>query len=89
MIKTEGREGMRRSKNFRCSDWHGNGDGCIVRPSKDANDVMGFPDNLKLRSSMTLFALADPSCPVFRQVLDKFFGGRPDERTKELLGITG
>ncbi len=58
-------------------------------PSNDADEVMGFPDNLKLRSSMTLFALADPSCPVFRQVLDKFFGGRPDERTKELLGITG
>jgi len=58
-------------------------------PSNDADEVMGFPDNLKLRSSMTLFALADPSCPVFRQVLDKFFGGQPDERTKELLGITG
>jgi len=58
-------------------------------PSNDADQVMGFPDNLKLRSSMTLFALADPTCPVFRQVLDKFFGGRPDERTKELLGITG
>ena len=58
-------------------------------PSNDADEVMGFPDNLKLRSSMTLFALADPSCPVFRQVLDKFFGGRPDERTKELLGIIG
>ena len=85
MIKTEGREGMRRSKNFRCSDWHGNGDGCIVRPSKDANDVIGFPDNLKLRSSMTLFARTEPDCKTFQKVLDKFFAGKMDERTVSLL----
>ena len=53
-------------------------------PSNDAEDVMGFPDNLKLRSSMTLFALAEPSCTVFQRVLDKFFGGKLDERTVEL-----
>ena len=53
--------------------------------SDDADDVMGFPDNLKLRSSMTLFALAEPECKVFQQVLDKFFGGKMDERTVELL----
>ena len=53
--------------------------------SDDADDVMGFPDNLKLRSSMTLFALAEPDCKVFQKVLDKFFGGKMDERTMELL----
>ena len=53
--------------------------------SDDADDVMGFPDNLKLRSSMTLFALADPDGKVFQKVLDKFFGGEMDERTMELL----
>ena len=56
-------------------------------PTNDAYAVMGSPDNLKLRSSMTLFALADPSCTVFQQVLDKFFAGRMDEKTKELLGL--
>lgn len=56
-------------------------------PTNDAYAVMGSPDNLKLRSSMTLFALADPSCTVFKQVLDKFFAGRMDEKTKELLGL--
>ncbi|MCI6099448.1 MAG: DUF1810 domain-containing protein [Selenomonas sp.] len=55
----------------------------LALPSNDAEDVMGFPDNLKLHSSMTLFALADPSCTVFRRVLDKFFGGKMDERTVE------
>jgi uncharacterized protein (DUF1810 family) len=47
---------------------------------------MGWPDDLKLRSSMTLFALADPKYEVFQKVLDKFYGGERDERTIELLG---
>jgi uncharacterized protein (DUF1810 family) len=51
----------------------------------EATHVMGWPDDLKLRSSMTLFALADPECDVFRNVLDKFYGGEMDERTIELL----
>jgi uncharacterized protein (DUF1810 family) len=53
--------------------------------SNDATHVMGWPDDLKLRSSMTLFALADPECDVFRKVLDKFYDGEMDERTIELL----
>ena len=55
-------------------------------PSNDAEDVMGFPDNLKLRSSMTLFAAAEPELTVFQKVLDKFFQGMPDDKTLELLG---
>ena len=54
--------------------------------TNDAYAVFGWPDNLKLRSSMTLFHCADPDCPVFQQVLDKFFAGRPDERTLAILG---
>ena len=54
-------------------------------PSNDPLAVMGSPDDKKLRSSMTLFAAADPDCPVFRQVLDKFFRGKPDQRTLDLL----
>jgi uncharacterized protein (DUF1810 family) len=53
--------------------------------SNDATFVLGWPDDLKLRSSMTLFALADPDCPVFRKVLDKFFNGEPDQRTIEII----
>ena len=58
----------------------------LALDTSDADAVFGWPDNLKLRSSMTLFHCADPDCPVFQQVLDKFFGGRPDERTLAILG---
>lgn len=53
--------------------------------SNDAAAVMGWPDNLKLKSSMTLFALAEPECEVFQKVLDKFFGGKMDQKTVEIL----
>lgn len=53
----------------------------------DARSVMGKPDDVKLRSSMTLFALADPEVPVFTQVLEKFFRGKMDERTLRILGL--
>jgi uncharacterized protein (DUF1810 family) len=51
----------------------------------DAFKIMGSPDDLKLRSSMTLFSLVRDTDPVFKQVLDKFFEGRRDERTIQLL----
>lgn len=53
--------------------------------SNDAEEVMGWPDNLKLKSSMTLFSLAKPKCEVFQKVLDKFFGGERDQKTVEIL----
>jgi uncharacterized protein (DUF1810 family) len=42
---------------------------------------MGFPDDLKLRSSMTLFALISKQDSVFHKVLDAFYSGQMDERT--------
>ena len=53
--------------------------------SNDAEQVMGWPDHLKLRSSMTLFAEAEPDCEVFQRVLDKFFHGEKDQKTMEIL----
>ena len=53
--------------------------------SNDASYVMGYPDDLKLCSSMTLFIEADPEEKVFQQVLDKFFNGRKDSRTLDIL----
>ncbi len=47
--------------------------------------VMGYPDDLKLCSSMTLFEAADPTIPVFAQVLKKFYHGKRDDKTLELL----
>ena len=46
---------------------------------------MGWPDDLKLRSSMTLFAEAEPGCDVFQKVLDKFYGGAKDQKTLQIL----
>lgn len=54
----------------------------------DISDIFGFPDDLKLKSSMTLFSrVADPGS-VFNQVLDKYFQGAPDTRTLELIAIS-
>ena len=53
--------------------------------SNDAGEVMGYPDDLKLRSSMTLFHEVAPEMDVFQKVLDKFFEGKPDQKTIELL----
>ena len=53
--------------------------------SNDPRAVMGYPDDLKLRSCMTLFMAAEPDNRVFQKVLDKFFEGRTDRRTEEIL----
>ena len=59
----------------------------LALPSSDPGAVMGYPDDLKLCSSMTLFELAAPDQPVFGKVLDKFYGGRRDPLTLRLLGL--
>jgi uncharacterized protein (DUF1810 family) len=53
---------------------------------KSAADVLGSLDAIKLRSSMTLFAGADPQQAVFRRVLDKYFQGSEDPETIRRLG---
>lgn len=52
---------------------------------KSALEILGFPDDMKLKSSMTLFSLVPDASPVFRNVLDQYFGGKPDPITLELL----
>jgi uncharacterized protein (DUF1810 family) len=49
------------------------------------HQILGPPDDLKFRSSMTLFARAAPDKLIFQQALDKYFGGEPDPLTLELL----
>jgi uncharacterized protein (DUF1810 family) len=51
-----------------------------------ASEILPYPDDLKLRSSMTLFELVAEPGSVFGRVLDKYFQGRRDERTLALLG---
>jgi uncharacterized protein (DUF1810 family) len=53
--------------------------------AQTAREIFGDIDTMKLRSSMTLFLRADPAEPVFRQVLDRYFDGRPDSATDRLL----
>lgn len=53
--------------------------------SNNAVEVFGFPDNLKLKSSMTLFEAADPQQAIFGQILMKFFNGERDSATLGIL----
>jgi uncharacterized protein (DUF1810 family) len=52
---------------------------------RSAREVFGSPDDLKLRSSATLFAAVSPPGSVFERVLEKYFGNEGDGRTLELL----
>lgn len=54
-------------------------------PGDDPAAILGGIDAVKVRSSMTLFAAADPAEPVFQQVLDRFYGGVPDQLTQQRL----
>lgn len=57
----------------------------LTLDSGDPGQVMGHPDDLKLKSSMTLFAEAAPEETVFQAVLDQYFGGGKDQRTLDIL----
>jgi uncharacterized protein (DUF1810 family) len=50
-----------------------------------AEEIFGGIDAIKLRSSMTLFARAEPEAAAFRGVLDDYFGGQADDATDRLL----
>ena len=54
-------------------------------PGRTAEQIFGGVDAQKLRSSMTLFMHAAPGEPVFRQVLDQYFGGVPDSATEQRI----
>ena len=54
---------------------------------RTAHDIFGSPDDMKFRSSMTLFSLADPDEPAFGAALERYFQGGKDRRTLDLLGM--
>lgn len=54
-------------------------------PGDDAHKIFGSPDDMKLRSSMTLFSLLPNTDSVFDLVLQKFFRGEKDKRTIDIL----
>jgi uncharacterized protein (DUF1810 family) len=52
---------------------------------RSANEIFGSPDDMKLRSSATLFAAVSDAGSVFHRLLDKYFGGDSDARTLALI----
>jgi uncharacterized protein (DUF1810 family) len=58
----------------------------LATEGRSSTDIFGALDAMKVRSSMTLFHRAAPDEPVFGQVLDRFYGGVPDEATDARLG---
>jgi len=58
----------------------------LLSPDTDnASLVFGHPDDMKLQSCMTLFSRLPQATPVFQKVLDKYFGGKADVKTIEIL----
>jgi uncharacterized protein (DUF1810 family) len=57
----------------------------LIIPDDDPSEVFCYPDDMKLKSSMTLFDFICPEQPVFYEVLEKFFGGERDEKTLAIL----
>jgi uncharacterized protein (DUF1810 family) len=51
----------------------------------NATVIFGKPDDMKLKSSMTLFSLVKNTDPIFDLILEKFFNGKKDERTIEMI----
>ena len=58
-------------------------EGCTVEK------IFGYPDDLKFRSSMTLFANVADDNTIFLTALEKYFDGKPDQRTLDLLNCGG
>ena len=58
----------------------------LAAQGRSAHDIFGSPDDLKLRSCMTLFAAVAPEAPAFRGVLDRFYGGEGDPLTLAEIG---
>ena len=56
---------------------------------KPIEQILGYPDDLKFRSSMTLFSRAATDSKIYNDALDKYFAGRPDQLTLELLRDEG
>ena len=57
----------------------------LYKQNTDILDILGYPDNLKLKSSMTLFSQANSEIIVFKEILNKFYDGEKDQKTLKLL----
>jgi uncharacterized protein (DUF1810 family) len=59
----------------------------LALKGKTASEIFGSPDDMKFKSSMTLFACATESDSLFAQTLEKYFDGERDKKTEFLLGL--
>ena len=57
----------------------------LTQDDKSATEILGTPDDLKLRSSMTLFKSVSTDNDVFLNVLDRYYGGEEDPQTFRIL----
>ena len=71
-----------RSWDRGCGNARGLSPPCRIVPS---TEILGYPDDLKFRSSMTLFASVAADNKDFTDALDKFYGGKADPATLERL----
>jgi uncharacterized protein (DUF1810 family) len=60
-------------------------DALLAVTGRSAHQIFGTPDDMKLKSSMTLFAHISPGGSAFEQVLDRYFEGQLDGKTLELV----
>ena len=60
----------------------------VAVDGKSASEIFGFPDDVKLRSCATLFAVVSSAGSVFARLLAKYFDGMRDEKTVQLMAIT-
>jgi hypothetical protein len=57
----------------------------LALEGQNANEILGFPDDLKFRSSITLFAAVAPKIAVFKSLIAKYFNGLPDQKAIEII----
>lgn len=55
--------------------------------SNNPTEILGYPDDLKVKSCMTLFHYADPSITIFKEIIDKFYNGKFDTNTINLINM--
>jgi uncharacterized protein (DUF1810 family) len=66
-----------------------NSNALLALTTNDAHAIFGSPDDLKLQSSMTLFSILPEAGPVFNKVLEKFFKGKKDKKTIDIISAQG
>ncbi len=57
----------------------------LYKINDDIKNIMGYPDDLKVKSSITLFHYIDPNIKIFKKIIDKFYNGEEDEVTLDIL----